>query len=93
MNCSAFSFWFVCKIIFFFLSFNIQISIANPQENFLKCFSEYIPNNPANPKFIYTQHDQLYMSVLNSTIQNLRFTSDTTPKPLVIVTPSNVSHI
>ncbi|KAF4346381.1 hypothetical protein F8388_016304 [Cannabis sativa] len=33
------------------------------------------------------------MSVLNSTIQNLRFTSDTTPKPLVIVTPSNVSHI
>ncbi|KAM6574949.1 cannabichromenic acid synthase [Cannabis sativa] len=93
MNCSTFSFWFVCKIIFFFLSFNIQISIANPQENFLKCFSEYIPNNPANPKFIYTQHDQLYMSVLNSTIQNLRFTSDTTPKPLVIVTPSNVSHI
>ncbi|KAM6574942.1 hypothetical protein CsatA_023269 [Cannabis sativa] len=93
MNCSTFSFWFVCKIIFFFLSFNIQISIANPQENFLKCFSEYIPNNPANPKFIYTQHDQLYMSVLNSTIQNLRFTSDTTPKPLVIVTPSNFSHI
>ncbi|XP_030480906.2 LOW QUALITY PROTEIN: cannabichromenic acid synthase [Cannabis sativa] len=93
MNCSTFSFWFVCKIIFFFLSFNIQISIANPQENFLKCFSEYIPNNQRNPKFIYTQHDQLYMSVLNSTIQNLRFTSDTTPKPLVIVTPSNFSHI
>nr|WND64037.1 tetrahydrocannabinolic acid synthase [Cannabis sativa subsp. indica] len=93
MNCSAFSFWFVCKIIFFFLSFHIQISIANPRENFLKCFSEHIPNNVANPKLVYTQHDQLYMSVLNSTIQNLRFISDTTPKPLVIVTPSNNSHI
>ncbi|KAM6551735.1 hypothetical protein CsatB_001543 [Cannabis sativa] len=33
------------------------------------------------------------MSVLNSTIHNLRFTFDTTPKPLVIVTPSHVSHI
>nr|AKC34418.1 cannabidiolic acid synthase [Cannabis sativa] len=93
MKCSTFSFWFVCKIIFFFFSFNIQTSIANPRENFLKCFSQYIPNNATNLKLVYTQNNPLYMSVLNSTIHNLRFTSDTTPKPLVIVTPSHVSHI
>ncbi|KAM6551718.1 hypothetical protein CsatB_001526 [Cannabis sativa] len=93
MKYSTFCFWYVCKIIFFFLSFNIQISIANPQENFLKCFSQYIPTNVTNAKLVYTQHDQFYMSILNSTIQNLRFTSDTTPKPLVIITPLNVSHI
>ncbi|KAE8735353.1 FAD-binding Berberine family protein [Hibiscus syriacus] len=44
-------------------------------------------------KLIYTRNDRPYSSVLESSIQNLRFNTAATPKPLLIVTPSDASHI
>ncbi|XVE81220.1 hypothetical protein DITRI_Ditri15bG0045400 [Diplodiscus trichospermus] len=44
-------------------------------------------------EIIYTQNNSSYSSVLESSIQNLRFSTPTTPKPLVIVTPLHTSHI
>ncbi|KAF4378461.1 hypothetical protein G4B88_027521 [Cannabis sativa] len=95
MKYSTFSFWFLCKILVSLLSFSIQTSRANPHDNFLQCFSKHINNNNNKSivKVIHTPNDPSYISVLNSTIQNLRFASPSTPKPLVIITPSNTSHV
>ncbi|KAM6576775.1 hypothetical protein CsatB_028612 [Cannabis sativa] len=86
--------WFLCKLLLvYLLSFSIQTSQANPHNNFLQCFSKHISNNNTSlAKLIHTPNDSSYISLLNSTIQNLRFTSPT-PKPLVIITPSNTSHV
>ncbi|KAL2494323.1 FAD-binding Berberine family protein [Forsythia ovata] len=62
-------------------------------DNFVQCFAENkVPNdqisgilyNPANPSFT---------SVLVSYIRNRRFNVSTTPKPTIIVTPSQESHV
>ncbi|KAG8481208.1 hypothetical protein CXB51_025950 [Gossypium anomalum] len=65
---------------------------ANPHlNNFLGCLDSFYSNDIS--KVIYTQNNASYSSVLNATIQNLRFSTPTTPKPLVIVTPLQTSHI
>ncbi|XVE81223.1 hypothetical protein DITRI_Ditri15bG0045700 [Diplodiscus trichospermus] len=70
------------------------ISLADANENFLKCLSSlHSEESSSISKVIYTPNNSSYSSVLDSTIRNFRFTTSTTPKPLVIVTPLNVSHI
>ncbi|XVF65380.1 hypothetical protein PTKIN_Ptkin09bG0243900 [Pterospermum kingtungense] len=69
--------------------------LANPHgNNFLHCLSSFHSSDISSiSKVIYTQNNPSYSSVLNSTIQNLRFSTPTTPKPLVVVTPLHTSHI
>ncbi|CAA3008002.1 cannabidiolic acid synthase-like [Olea europaea subsp. europaea] len=50
-------------------------------------------NNFSISNIIYTPNNTSYSSILTFSIQNLRFTSDTTPRPLVIVTPMHESQI
>ncbi|CAA3021165.1 cannabidiolic acid synthase-like [Olea europaea subsp. europaea] len=50
-------------------------------------------NNSSISNIIYTPNNSSYLSILNFSIKNLRFTSYTTPKPLVIVTPMHESQI
>ncbi|XP_051128291.1 tetrahydroberberine oxidase-like [Andrographis paniculata] len=58
-------------------------------EDFLECLSEKF----ALSGVVYTPRNLSYSSILNVSIQNLRFTSPSTPKPSVIVTPQHESQI
>ncbi|XWS13322.1 hypothetical protein CRYUN_Cryun36dG0027700 [Craigia yunnanensis] len=79
-------------VVLFSLSW--AISLAHANENFLHCLSFFHSEDSYSiSKVIYTPNNSSYSSVLESTIRNFRFTTPTTPKPLVIVTPLNVSHI
>ncbi|XP_022738799.1 berberine bridge enzyme-like 18 [Durio zibethinus] len=70
-----------------------SLSWANSaHEDFLHCLS-LRSNDPTISKVIYTRNNSSFSSVLDSTIRNLRFSTPDTPKPLVIVTPVNTSHI
>ncbi|POO01098.1 Xanthine dehydrogenase C subunit [Trema orientale] len=91
MKYSAYASLFLL-IIVSLLSFPPRAS-AHPHQDFLQCLSHHFPNSTTFAKLIYTPNDPSYISVLNSTIQNPRFSSPSTPKPLLIITPSNASHV
>ena len=69
-------------------------SSANTHENFVQCLYNYPHNNNVTSisNVVYTQANSSYSSILDFSIQNLRF-SNASSKPLVIVTPLTVSHI
>ncbi|GMJ10883.1 hypothetical protein like AT5G44400 [Hibiscus trionum] len=64
-----------------------------PHQNFLQCLSLHSHDSSSISKLIFTRTNSSYESVLDSTLWNLRFTTTNTPKPLVIVTPTQISHI
>ncbi|KAK7363241.1 hypothetical protein VNO77_05375 [Canavalia gladiata] len=86
------SYFVVVTIVF---SFSSTTSFAaDINEKFVQCLINYSHNtNTSISNVVYTQTNSSYSSILYASIQNLRFTANTTPKPLVIVTPLEVSHI
>ncbi|KAL8512192.1 hypothetical protein ACS0TY_018593 [Phlomoides rotata] len=52
-----------------------------------------LQNYPLISNNTYTPSNTSYTSILRFSIQNLRFTSDSTPKPHVIITPKDESQI
>jgi FAD/FMN-containing dehydrogenase len=42
---------------------------------------------------VYTINNSSYSSILKFSIHNLRFATNKEPKPLVIITPKEISHI
>ncbi|XP_038895543.1 berberine bridge enzyme-like 18 [Benincasa hispida] len=68
---------------------------ASPQkyQHFLQCLSEHSSNSYPISKVVYSPINSSYSSVLDFSIKNLRFSKPQTPKPLLIITPSHVSHI
>ena len=66
---------------------------ADIHENFVQCLTSHSLNTIPISQFIHTPNNSSYTSVLESSIQNIRFLSPATPKPLVIITPSHESHI
>ncbi|TKY59598.1 Cannabidiolic acid synthase 1 [Spatholobus suberectus] len=67
-------------------------SSAHTHENFIQCLYNYPHNATSISKVVYTQTNYSYSSILDYSIQNPRF-SNANSKPLVIVTPLDVSHI
>ncbi|KMS95628.1 hypothetical protein BVRB_006390 [Beta vulgaris subsp. vulgaris] len=69
-------------------------SALKAEESFIQCLENNIStsSSPISP-LIYTQKNSNYTTILNSRIHNLRFIKTTTPKPLLIVTPTHASHI
>ncbi|KAL3742434.1 hypothetical protein ACJRO7_017847 [Eucalyptus globulus] len=70
----------------------VAFDISTP-ENFLQCLSLHSRNASAISKLVYTPINSSYSSVLDITIQNLRFLTPSAPKPLFIVTPLDISHV
>ncbi|KAE7996048.1 hypothetical protein FH972_000797 [Carpinus fangiana] len=66
---------------------------SHTHENFLQCMTLRSENSSSTSKLIYTPPNSSYSSILQISIQKPRFSTPATPKPLVIVTPSYVSHI
>lgn len=61
-------------------------------QKFIQCLSLNSPETPISD-IVYISSNSSYLSILESTIKNLRFSSPTTPKPLIIVTPLIDSHV
>ncbi|KAL4011850.1 hypothetical protein IC575_028914 [Cucumis melo] len=62
-------------------------------EEFLSCLLHHSPDSKSITKLVYTPINTSYSPVLNFSIRNLRFSTPNTPKPLLIITPSNISHV
>uniref|UniRef100_A0A5B7BL60 Putative tetrahydrocannabinolic acid synthase-like n=1 Tax=Davidia involucrata TaxID=16924 RepID=A0A5B7BL60_DAVIN len=77
-------------ILFVSVSFATSNSV---HDNFLKCF--YFQTNVSNPisKVIFTKNSPAYSSILQSSAQNLRFLTNSTPKPQLIIRPIHESLI
>ncbi|KAL8508325.1 hypothetical protein ACS0TY_018791 [Phlomoides rotata] len=68
-------------------------SAHNLHGDFLQCLSKKFQNYSSISNLVYTPSNSSYSSVLLFPIWNLRFTSDSTPKPRVIITPEHESQI
>ncbi|XP_057981202.1 tetrahydroberberine oxidase-like [Malania oleifera] len=74
------------------LSSTSRTTSSKTQHKFLQCLY-HSSNSTSISKVIYTPNNSSYTSILQFSIENLRFATPTTPKPLVIVTPLHESHI
>ncbi|KAK6150163.1 hypothetical protein DH2020_017688 [Rehmannia glutinosa] len=77
------------SLLFFFL---VVISCSGhvrsqDHHDFLRCLSLNAQNNSEIFEVVYTPNNSSYLSILQSSIRNLRFASSSTPRPLVTVTP------
>ncbi|XP_034212538.1 berberine bridge enzyme-like 26 [Prunus dulcis] len=80
-------------VLLFILLNSVWCTTSNSiSESFLQCFSSHIHSNSSS-KIILTKHSSAYSSVLQSSIQNLRFLNTSTPKPEAIITPFKHSHV
>ncbi|KAK4488079.1 hypothetical protein RD792_003821 [Penstemon davidsonii] len=84
----------ITSILFLILSCSSAAS-ADEHDNFLEYLSNKFKNNTSinNLNLVYTPNNSSYTSILRFSIQNLRFTSELTPKPLVIITPEHETQI
>lgn len=71
----------------------LVLAHTNNHEDFLKCLSHRINDNTIVSKIIHTSKDSSLFSILDSSIQNPRFSVPETPKPVSIVTPVRASDV
>ncbi|PON31750.1 Xanthine dehydrogenase C subunit [Parasponia andersonii] len=62
-------------------------------EHFLPCLSQHFSNSTSRSKLIYTPNDKSYFEILNSTIQNPRFSSPLNPNLCIIITHFHASQV
>lgn len=70
-----------------------QVLSLNTDDDFLECLIHNSDNATSISQVIYSPNNSSYTSVLQFSINNLRFISPSTPKPRFIVTPINESQI
>ncbi|KAI3920787.1 hypothetical protein MKW98_005613 [Papaver atlanticum] len=83
---------FSIMVLLLFTSFVFSVSLGMPSSihcNFLHCLDQ--SSQTSIP--VYTPNNSNYLSILESTIQNLKFLSSTTPKPHLIIAPLHQSHV
>ncbi|KAI3455907.1 hypothetical protein Pfo_012570 [Paulownia fortunei] len=67
---------------------------SHGHNDFLQCLSPHLQtNNTEISNIVYTPNNSSYLSILQSSIRSPRFTSASTPRPQVIVTPVQESQI
>ncbi|XP_042022364.1 berberine bridge enzyme-like 8 [Salvia splendens] len=66
---------------------------SSSTDNFLECLSKKFNNYPSISNDIYTPINSTYSSALQITIQNPRFATNSTSKPIAIITPQHESQI
>ncbi|XP_058226259.1 berberine bridge enzyme-like 15 [Rhododendron vialii] len=80
----------------FLLCISTQSAISElAPNNFLECFHSQTNHSVSNSSsnVIFTTNSSSYTSVLQSSAQNLRFVTASTPKPQLIIRPLHESHI
>lgn len=82
------------SIITIFISIFPEPSTSVDLESgFLQCFSSGLGNSNSTAELVLTKNSSSYASLLQSSIRNLRFMRTSVPKPNLIVTPRDLSHI
>ncbi|KAH6782295.1 hypothetical protein C2S51_007588 [Perilla frutescens var. frutescens] len=66
---------------------------ADEHEDFLTCLFQKSQNYSSISNVVYTAANSSYTSILQFSIRNLRFATESTPKPQVIITPEHKSQI
>ncbi|KAL5729868.1 cinnamyl-alcohol dehydrogenase [Ranunculus cassubicifolius] len=61
--------------------------------NFINCLLDKSDHSTLVTNILYSPQNTSYSSILEFSIQNLRFNSSSIPKPQFIITPLHVSHI
>ncbi|XP_059439198.1 berberine bridge enzyme-like 21 [Corylus avellana] len=62
-------------------------------DSFVQCLSKQTGQPEEVSKIVYAQSNASFTSVLRAYIRNSRFNSSSTSKPLIIVTPTQESHV
>uniref|UniRef100_A0A1J3I570 Cannabidiolic acid synthase-like 1 n=1 Tax=Noccaea caerulescens TaxID=107243 RepID=A0A1J3I570_NOCCA len=62
-------------------------------DDFLRCLSRRINDFTVETRVIHTSKDSSFFSILNSSIQNPRFSVLETPKPVSIITPVQATDV
>ncbi|OEL27739.1 Inactive tetrahydrocannabinolic acid synthase [Dichanthelium oligosanthes] len=75
-------------LILCFLCCDVFVPSFAASDDFLQCLSTSIPS-----ELVYQQSSSSFMSVLQSSVQNPKYVTNTTVRPLCIVTASDVSHV
>ncbi|URD98929.1 Berberine and berberine like [Musa troglodytarum] len=84
---AAFSFYLSLSVVAWLCIFSV--SSLSDHESFLRCFSSHVSPTANLSQLLYLADSPDYSSLLFSSIQNLRFASSETPKPLLIVAPAD----
>ncbi|XP_042029204.1 cannabidiolic acid synthase-like [Salvia splendens] len=80
----------ISLILLLILSCSLAASAAG---DFLQCLSEKSDNYSSISNVVYTSNNSSYTSILKYSIFNLRFATNSTPKPQAIITPEHESQI
>ncbi|KAL8109389.1 berberine bridge enzyme-like 8 [Apium graveolens] len=88
------SFWLLSLAFLLLFSVSSQaFSTDGAVQIFIQCLSRTSFNSNAISAVTYTPSNASFTSILNARIDNLRFATPETPKPLLIVTPIQDSQI
>ncbi|GER36805.1 FAD-binding Berberine family protein [Striga asiatica] len=82
---------FIFILVFIISSCSLTAVTDNDREDFLECLTERYNNSISN--VTYAPNNSSYASILQFSIHNLRFTSQLTPRPQVIITPEHDSQV
>ncbi|KAL0339200.1 UNVERIFIED_CONTAM: Berberine bridge enzyme-like 18 [Sesamum angustifolium] len=87
----------ISTALIFFLSLVFSWSCAASADGnvdgFLECLKQEFQNYSSISDLVYTPINSSFQSVLDFSIRNKRFMSDSTPKPQVIITPEQEEQI
>ncbi|XWS20775.1 hypothetical protein CRYUN_Cryun31cG0131500 [Craigia yunnanensis] len=76
-----------------FFNFSFSWAASDPAyQSLLQCLSQSIPSHNVST-ILFSKSNPSYASVLRAYIRNARFNTSSTPKPLMIITPLEESHV
>ncbi|KAL1166719.1 hypothetical protein V6Z11_A06G215500 [Gossypium hirsutum] len=84
--------YLLLSLVFFFNLYH-SMAVSDPtHQALLQCLTQSIPTDTAS-SIIVSKSNPSYTSVLRAYIRNARFNTSSTPKPLIIITPLDESHV
>ncbi|KAK4399444.1 Berberine bridge enzyme-like 18 [Sesamum angolense] len=86
----------ISTLIFFLslvFSWSCAASADGNVDGFLECLKQEFHNYNSISSLVYTPINSSFLSVLNFSIRNMRFSLGSTPKPQVIITPKHEYQI
>ncbi|WJZ84630.1 hypothetical protein VitviT2T_004226 [Vitis vinifera] len=93
MEMSRASFGLLLLLLLGFLIISSSATSGSIYENFVQCLSKHSSPFDQASSIVYAQTNSSFTNVLQSYIRNQRFNAFSTPKPLIIVTPSDESQV
>lgn len=80
-------------LAFFFMLSSSSAASDSVYESFLQCLTSQSHPSERVRNIVYSHSNSSYTSVLQAHIRNARFSTISTPKPAIIVTPLKESHV